>query len=174
MKTPAFIDQILERFAGHVRDDGPGIDMYCISVGPDHIVALCQYLKEDPSLKFNFLSDLCGVDHYPEKDRYEVVYHLFSIPLQHRLRLKCRPQSETYGDAPSIPTVTGVWRTANWAERECYDMYGIEFSGHPNLLRIYMWEGFEGYPMRKDFPVKGYKDAYNPFGEEKRGGIPDD
>lgn len=167
MEPPAFVKQILDHFAGRILDGGAGIDMHCIYVPPDVIVGLCQYLKEDPALQFDFLSDLCGVDHFPEENRFEVVYHLFSIPLQHRLRLKCRPENQTDDVMVSIPTVTGVWRTANWAERETYDMYGIDFKDHPNLQRIYMWEGFDGYPMRKDFPVKGYRDDYNPFGDEK-------
>ena len=77
------------------------------------------------------------------------------------MRIKCR-----LGDPPHIPSVTGVWRTANWHEREAWDMYGIVFDGHPDLRRIYMWEGFEGFPQRKDFPLRGYKDELNPFGAE--------
>ena len=91
-----------------------------------------------------------------------MVFHLYSLAHQHRLRLKCR-----LGDPPHAPTVTGIWSTANWHERETFDMYGIVFDGHPNFKRIYMWDEFEGYPMRKDFPLRGYKDAYNPYGEEK-------
>ena len=98
-----------------------------------------------------------------------MVYHLYSIPFIMRARLKCRA-----GDPPKVPSVVGVWRTANWHEREAYDMYGIQFDGHPDLRRIYMWEEFEGFPMRKDFPLKGYKDAYNPFGEDKDAGGQDD
>jgi len=169
MEVPAFVSHILQKFEGRVRNDGAGIDMHCLTVTLDHLVDLCRFLKEDPLLQFNFLSDLCGVDHHPEEDRYEVVYHLFSIPLQHRLRLKCRLKDTAEDIAPTLPTVTGVWRTANWHERETYDMYGIVFSDHPNLQRIYMWDGFEGFPMRKDFPVRGYKDIYNPFGPEKSG-----
>ncbi len=169
METPDFVQRILDQFGGRVTDGGSGIDMHCIKVGPDHVVDLCRFLKEQDGLQFNFLSDMAGVDHFPAKNRYEVVYHLFSISLQHRLRVKCRLVDPPEGVEPALPTVTGVWRTANWHEREAFDMYGIIFKGHPNLQRIYMWEGFEGYPMRKDFPVRGYKDAYNPFGDEKEG-----
>ena len=89
------------------------------------------------------------------------MYHLYSLPNKWRIRIKCR-----LGDPPHIASVTGVWRTANWHEREAYDMYGIIFDGHPDLRRIYMWEGFEGFPQRKDFPLRGYKDELNPFGAE--------
>jgi NADH-quinone oxidoreductase subunit C len=125
------------------------------------IVELCRFLKEHPALRFDFLSDICGVDHYPEVPRYEAVYHLYSLSNKWRIRIKCR-----LSDPPRIPSVTGVWRTANWHEREAWDMYGIRFEGHPDLRRIYMWEGFEGFPQRKDFPLRGYKDTLNPFGAE--------
>ena len=162
MARPAFCEPIFQHFGDRIVDGGAGIDMHNIEVGPDHVLELCRFLKETPALSFDFLSDLCGVDFHPDSPRFEVVYHLYSITHQHRLRLKCR-----VGDPPQAPTVTGVWLTANWHERETFDMYGIVFDGHPNLKRIYMWDGFEGYPMRKDFPLRGYKDAYNPFGEEK-------
>ena len=159
---PEFIDRIFQHFGDRIADGGAGIDMHSIEVGPEHVVELCRYLKETPALSFDFLSDLCGVDFYPDSPRFQVVYHLYSLAHGHRLRLKCR-----LGDPPHVPTVTGVWATANWHERETFDMYGFVFDGHPNFKRIYMWEGFEGYPMRKDFPLRGYKDAYNPYGEEK-------
>jgi NADH-quinone oxidoreductase subunit C len=159
---PAFCAQIFQHFGDRIGDGGTGIDMHNIEVGPENVVELCRFLKETPELSFDFLSDLCGVDFYPDTPRFEVVYHLYSIAHQHRLRLKCR-----LGDPPHAPTVTGIWSTANWHERETFDMYGIVFDGHPNFKRIYMWDEFEGYPMRKDFPLRGYKDAYNPYGEEK-------
>lgn len=162
MKNDALLKRIETGFTGKAEDGGIGMDMPNILVSPDHVVDLCQFLKDDPKLRFDFLSDMCGVDFYPETPRFEVVYHLYSIPFEHRIRLKCR-----LGDPPVLPTVTGVWRTANWHEREAYDMYGIIFEGHPDLTRIYMWEGFDGYPMRKDFPLRGYKDELNPFGEPR-------
>ena len=119
------------------------------------IVELCRFLKEHPALGFNFLSDICGVDHHPETPRYEAVYHLYSLPNKWRVRIKCR-----LGDPPRIPSVTGVWRTANWHEREAWDMYGIRFEGHPDLRRIYMWEGFEA-SAAQGFPLRGYRDQLN-------------
>jgi NADH-quinone oxidoreductase subunit C len=133
----------------------------CLEIGRDNIATLCAKLKQDSTLQFDFLSDICGVDYYPQTPRFEVVYHLYSIPFKYRLRLKCK-----LAEGESIPTITRVWNTANWHEREAFDMYGIVFSGHPDLRRIYLWDGFEGYPQRKDFPLRGYRDEYNPFGEE--------
>ncbi len=153
---------IKKRFAKHVRDDFSSHGMRTLVVDKEAIVELCRFLKEDPDCGFDYLSDICGVDYHPETPRFEVVYHLYSIPHRHRLRLKCR-----LGEDQSIPTVTPVWSTANWHEREAYDMYGIVFDGHPDLRRIYLGEEFEGHPLRKDFPLRGYKDKYNPFGEEK-------
>ena len=161
MSEAALHEKLAERFGGRVLNGGAPDGMHTFLVEPNLIVEVCRFLKEDPELRYNFLADMCGVDHYPEESRFEVVYHLYSIPFKTRVRLKCRA-----GDPPKIPTVVSIWRTANWHEREAYDMYGIQFDGHPDLRRIYMWEEFEGFPMRKDFPLRGYKDAYNPFGEE--------
>ena len=162
MSEPDFRARIEERFAGRVREAYSSHGMLTLVVDKEIIGELCRFLKEDGDSRFDYLSDLCGVDYHPDTPRFEVVYHLYSIPHRHRLRLKCR-----LGEDESIPSVTAVWGTAGWHEREAYDMYGIVFDGHPDLRRIYMWEGFEGYPLRKDFPVRGYKDEYNPFGEEE-------
>jgi NADH-quinone oxidoreductase subunit C len=153
---------ILDRFDGRVDIDPAVKDMPCLTVRPEDLVELCQFLRDDQDLAFNFMADICGVDFYPETPRFQLVYHLFSIPKNWRIRIKCRLR-----DPPVAPTITKVWTTANWHEREAYDMYGIMFDGHPDLRRIYMWDGFDGYPMRRDFPLRGYKDDYNPLGAKK-------
>ncbi|MDX6612279.1 MAG: NADH-quinone oxidoreductase subunit [Blastocatellia bacterium] len=125
-----------------------------IIVPREHIVAACTYLKTTPELEFNFLADLCGVDRGPEEEpRFEVNYHLFSVTRLHRVRLKVLLDD----DEVNVPTVTGVWRTANWHERETFDLLGIVFTGHPDLRRILMPEDSEGHPLRKDFPLRGYE-----------------
>jgi NADH-quinone oxidoreductase subunit C len=121
---------------------------------PSKIVDLCRYLKD--SEKFIRLSSVTAVDRYPEEPRFEVVYHLHSLERNARLRIKCR----LGGADPAIDSVTSVWRGANWYEREVYDMFGIQFHGHPNLVRILMPTDWEGYPLRKDYPVHGYKYGY--------------
>lgn len=156
------LGSVLERF-GDVRLDEAAADMPCLMVPPADLVDLCLHLRDDASLLFDFLSDICGVDFHPESPRFQLVYHLVSIPNHWRLRLKC-----WLGDPPAAPTITGVWTTANWHEREAYDMYGIHFDGHPDLRRLYMWDEFDGYPMRRDFPLRGYKDHMNPLGVERR------
>lgn len=156
-----WLNKIQETCGAYIEKSYLAPDLPVIIVRRNGLVPLCTFLKEDPALRFNFLSDICGVDHLPAKPRFEVVYHLYSIPFRYRLRLKC-----PVGEEETVPTVTGVWSTANWHEREAYDMYGIVFADHPDLRRIYMWEGYDGYPLRKDYPTKGYKDEYNPFGAE--------
>jgi NADH-quinone oxidoreductase subunit C len=113
----------------------------------------CTILRDDRELEFNFLADITCVDWYPNEPRFEVVYHLLSIPRHQRLRLKVK----LAGDDPSLDSVTPVWPSANFFEREIYDLFGVRFSGHPNLRRIMMPEDWEGHPLRKDYPVEGYR-----------------
>jgi NADH-quinone oxidoreductase subunit C len=118
------------------------------------IVSACQYLKSTPGLEFNFLSDLCGFDRGPEEEpRFEVNYHLFSTTKHHRVRLKVLLNE----DDLHVPSVTGVWRTANWHERETYDLFGIIFDEHPDLRRILLPDDWQGHALRKDFPLRGYE-----------------
>jgi NADH-quinone oxidoreductase subunit C len=111
----------------------------------------CVLLKSDPG--FDFLSDLTAVDWYPAQPRFEVVYHLLSIARKERLRLKVK----LAGEDPRIDSLTPVWPAANYFEREVYDLFGIRFEGHPHLRRIMMPEDWEGHPLRKDYPVEGYR-----------------
>ncbi|MDQ1558995.1 MAG: NADH-quinone oxidoreductase subunit [Pyrinomonadaceae bacterium] len=125
-----------------------------VVVPRERIVELCEYLKTSPEFAFNLLADICGVDRGPEEDpRFEVNYHLFSTTKFHRLRLKVIVSEE---DA-SVPTVTNVWRTANWHERETFDMFGVRFDGHPDLRRILLPDDWQGHALRKDFPLRGYE-----------------
>ena len=125
-----------------------------IIVPREHIVAACAFLKTEPGLEFNFLSDVCGFDRGPEAEpRFEVNYHLLSTKTFQRLRLKVLLKD---GEA-RVPTVTGVWRTANWHERETFDLFGVTFEGHPDLRRILLPDDWQGHALRKDFPLRGYE-----------------
>ena len=125
-----------------------------VVVPREHIVDSCVFLKSWPDARFDFLSDLCGADRGPEEEpRFEVNYHLFSTTKYHRIRLKVLLNEED----PHVPTVTGIWRTANWHERETYDLFGVIFDGHPDLRRILLPEDWQGHALRKDFPLRGYE-----------------
>ncbi|MEY2500465.1 MAG: NADH-quinone oxidoreductase subunit [Verrucomicrobiota bacterium] len=102
-------------------------------------------------LQFDYLLDICSVDNFGEEPRFEIVYELYSMALKNHLRLKLS-LSEDEGE---VPTVSDIWPTANWHEREIYDMMGIRFAGHPDLRRILMWEGYPYFPLRKEFPLEG-------------------
>lgn len=116
-----------------------------------HLPAVAEYLANEPSLKFSFLSDISAVDRFPLEPRFEMNYHLLSFDLNRRLRLKVR----LAGNDPVIPSVCPVWPTANWHERETFDLFGIRFEGHPDLRRILLPDEWEGYPLRKDYPTEG-------------------
>jgi len=120
-----------------------------LEIAPANIASVCGFLKHDQG--FVRLSSLTAVDWYPAEPRFEVLYHLHSIAPLRRVRLKCRLASED----PAIESVTGVWRGANWYEREVFDLFGIRFLNHPDLRRIMMPETWEGHPLRKDYPVTG-------------------
>ena len=120
----------------------------------EHIQAACSDLKTSAESRFDFLADLCGVDRGQEEEpRFEVNYHLFSTTKHHRIRLKVLLAE----DDLHVPTVTNVWRTANWHERETFDFFGIVFDGHPDLRRILLPDDWQGYALRKDFPLRGYE-----------------
>lgn len=116
---------------------------------PEKVAELCAFAKAE--LGFNYLVDLSSVDNYGDDPRWLLVYELYGIAHGQYLRLKV-PLSE---EKSELPSVTGVWRTADWHEREIYDMMGIRFRNHPDLRRIIMWEGYPYFPLRKDFPVTG-------------------
>ena len=122
-----------------------------VVVKKQDIVRIGRFLRDDPDLRFDMLKDLCGVDYYRPSDRFEIVYNLYSLKTNFRLRLKTRVDETDI----HVPSVTGVWSAANWHEREVYDMYGIIFDNHPDLRRMYMPEEFEYFPLRKDFPLMG-------------------
>jgi NADH-quinone oxidoreductase subunit C len=128
-------------------------DEMTIWVDRSSIREACALLKEDPACPFNFLSDITCVDWNPSEPRFEVVYHLLSIPKKERVRLKVKLDS----GSPVVESLTAIWPGANYFEREIFDLFGVRFSGHPYLRRIMMPEDWEGHPLRKDYPVEGYR-----------------
>ena len=122
-----------------------------LDVVPNEIVDLVRFLRDDPRLAFISLIDICGVDYPSREKRFDVVYHLLSPRQNVRIRLKVATE-----EATPVPSLTPVFPGADWYEREAYDFYGIRFTGHPDLRRILTDYGFEGFPLRKDFPLTGY------------------
>ncbi len=119
-----------------------------VVVRKQDIVSVCTFLRDDTELSFDFLSDLTAVDHLSRKPRFDVIYHLYSLDKNHRLRLKVEVE-----EGASVPSVTSIWCAANWLEREVFDMFGIRFDNHPDLRRILMPEDWISHPLRKDFPL---------------------
>ncbi len=147
---------VLQRLREHVGDAIGDVKVWrheiTIVLSPTDLVRVCRYLRDEPELAFDFLSSVVGVDRLKLPDntpRFEVVYHLYSIQYKRRLRLKVR-----VGEGESVPSVTGVWESANWHEREIFDLFGVPFEGHPDLQRILMPDDWEGHPLRKDYPVQ--------------------
>lgn len=119
----------------------------------EHIRRAAEFLAREPGLHFTFLSDITAVDKFPIEPRFELNYHLLSLERRERIRLKVRVS----GNDPVVPSLTPVFPAANWHEREAFDLMGVRFEGHPDLTRILMPDDWEGYPLRKDYPVEGYR-----------------
>jgi NADH-quinone oxidoreductase subunit C len=161
----------LEAPAGAI-EPAASVDMPTAYVAREHLLAVCGTLRDHPALQFAFLVDITAVDYHPAQPRYEIVYHLaclgeaFAQPggpaPQRRLRLKVRVPHE---DSPWVHSLTGLWPAANWLEREVYDLFGIAFTGHPDLRRILMADDWVGHPLRKDYPVQVRKEtaAWSPL-----------
>lgn len=154
MDTQALSDlaaHIEGRMADAVRSSQIRVGELTLLAERDHILPLMRFLRDDQQCNFETLIDICGVD-YPERsERFEVVYHLLSMRMNHRIRVRIRTDEET-----AVPSLVPLWPAANWFEREAFDMYGIQFADHPDLRRILTDYGFEGWPLRKDFPLTGH------------------
>ena len=150
-------DKLKEKFPASIQEVKTFRGEVTVTVLKKDLYAICKFLSSDSELQFQFLTDLCGVDFHPETPRFEVVYLLYSMKNNLRLRLKTK-----VAEGESISSVESIWKAANWLEREVYDLFGIPFANHPDLRRILLWDGYEGYPMRKDYPVQG-PDFDKPF-----------
>ncbi len=146
MNAQEIFDTLTARFGEAVSGfQGAAKDPWCL-VEPKAIADVCRTMRDDPALKFDYLQCLTGVD-YPKEKKIAVVYHLYSYELRHAFVLKVMADR----DDPVVPTVEGVWKTANWHERECYDLLGVFFEGHPDLRRLLLPDDWVGHPLRKDW-----------------------
>jgi len=153
------MSQALEDLGAHIRASMTNaVISHAVSVGEltlevraDDIATVITFLRDDPRCKFTSLIDICGSDYPQRAKRFDVVYHLLSMQLNHRIRIKVQTDENT-----PVASIVGIFPCADWFEREAFDMYGILFAGHPDLRRILTDYGFEGFPLRKDFPMSGH------------------
>jgi NADH-quinone oxidoreductase subunit C len=160
MDNATVIEQLRRAPPAAIIDTSEFRGMLNVAVRREEIVEMASFLRDDPALSYNFLENLCAVDYLGRDPRYEIVYHLLSFQNHHRICLKIGVPA----NAPAAPTLTTLWPTANWQEREIYDMFGITFSGHPGMYRILMPDDWEGYPLRKDVPL-GYEEVAFTFNQ---------
>jgi NADH-quinone oxidoreductase subunit C len=149
-ELPALLKVLVESFPSEIGDAAvTGGDASVVAV-PEALATILDFLKNDPRMQFDMLVDITAVDRLGSEPRFEVVYHLLSLPLNQRIRIK----SKIPGSKPAVDSVATLWASANWLEREVWDMFGIEFAGHPDLKRILLYPEFEGHPLRKDYPIR--------------------
>jgi len=145
--SPA-LRRLLEFFPRQVEATHADLGDATARVAPGGLLEIMRLLRDEPGLDFEMLTDVTAVDYLGEEPRFELVYHLYSVKRNHRVRIKSRvPES-----APEIASLVSLWPSADWMEREVWDLYGIRFLGHPDLRRILLYEEFEGHPLRKDYP----------------------
>ena len=147
-------ENVEQAFAGRLAGVEETFGELTVTTGRDTLLPLLQHLRDDKTLQFICFVDLCGVDYPEREERFEVVYHLLSPKGNARIRVKT-----STAEGISLPSATGIWAGVDWFEREAWDMYGILFTGHPDLRRILTDYGFDGHPQRKDFPLTGYVEA---------------
>ncbi len=154
MEAPELRDHLAARLGGRIERSVIARGELSVEIVPGDLLPVMKFLRDDPACAFTILIDLCGVD-YPERPaRFEVVYHLLSITQNHRLRVRLAA-----GEQTPVPSLVPLFPAADWYEREAFDLYGILFSGHPDLRRILTDYGFEGHPLRKDFPLTGFAEV---------------
>jgi NADH-quinone oxidoreductase subunit C len=144
----ALSEAIKSRFPAEVLESHAFRGDETVVIKKEALAAVSAFLRDE--LHFDFLMDLTAVDYLPREPRFELVCHFYSSSKNYRLRLKCPVPAE----GASVASLTPLWSGANWFERECWDMFGIKFEGHPDLRRLLMYDGFEGHPLRKDYPLQ--------------------
>ena len=149
------LDLLKEKFPDAIEEVAFFSGEVTAKIKKDRLVEICRFLKDDSRTKLDLLSDLSAADYPGDVQRFEINYHIYSIPHRHRLRLKIRA---AHGEG--VPTVTGVWATANWHEREAFDLFGITFAGHPDLTRILLPDDWKGHPLRKEYPLEGFPEQH--------------
>jgi len=143
------LKELEQQLSGKIKATSSDFGDDTLIIDRESLLEVVRFLKQKP-YEYSMLLDLTCVDYLGREPRFEMVYHLLSLSAKHRLRIKV-PLSEKN---LSIETLTSVWKNANWLEREVYDMYGVRFYGHPDLRRLFMYDGFEGFPLRKDYPLR--------------------
>lgn len=157
VETNLAVKRLKEKFPNSILEVTTFRGEVTVTVSKGEVFEICKFLHSDPDLQYHLLTDLCGLDFFPETPRFGVVYLLYSVKKNLRLRVKTK-----VGERESVSSVESIWKVANWYEREAYDLFGINFENHPDLRRIMLWDGYEGHPLRKDFPVEG-PDFDKPF-----------
>ncbi len=150
LEDNVIVDALTQAFGDAIQGHEVFRGQLMITVDKDRIAEVCAFLRDDERLRFDMLADLTAVDFLPAEPRFQVVYNLYSFPKNRRLRIKAPVALND-----TIATVEGVWKAANWLEREVYDLFGIVFDDHSDLRRILLWDGYVGHPLRKDFPLHG-------------------
>lgn len=143
------IDKLKEQFGDAILQTSSYLGNETAVVSKHKIVEVIRFLRDDLELQFDMMMDLAGADYPEREERFEVVYHLYSLTTKKRIRIKVRTTAQDL----NVPSIHTLYKAVDWFEREAYDMYGLKFTGHPNLKRILMFEEFEGFPLRKDYPV---------------------
>ena len=151
------LKELKERFQSSLLEEKTFRGEVTVTVPKGEVFEICTFLYSNPDLQYHFLTDLCGLDFFPDRPRFGMAYLLYSMKNNERLRLKTR-----MAEGEAIASVESIWKAANWLEREAYDLFGIRFDNHPDPRRILLWEGYEGYPLRKDYPLEG-PDFDQPF-----------
>jgi NADH-quinone oxidoreductase subunit C len=149
MEKKNIIEALRKKFPEQIMDISSQFGDEIIIFESNALLDIANFLNDKP-YEYTMLLDLTCVDYKGEDQRFEMVYHFLSLSLNDRIRLKTRLPEKS----PKIDSLTSIWKNANWLEREVYDMFGIHFNGHPYLIRIFMYEGFEGHPLRKDYPLR--------------------
>jgi NADH/F420H2 dehydrogenase subunit C len=154
-------EKVQVQFPDHLIDVREAFGELTLSIKKETVVEVCQFLRNHPDLDFDHITDILSVDYPEDEERFEVIYQLYSIRNRHRIRLKARLSEEDC----TVDSITGLWKGANFMEREVYDMMGIHFNHHPDLRRILLTDDFDGFPLRKDFPTegKGWRNTYEFF-----------